>query len=221
MNLAKLLQRVNSKIQTISIRVITPLVEDSANYDLHELKFSYNIMSLKDLTKWRISDRDTVDLRFIEYEQCGDKHTLHARMTIFFTRSTKQYKMELFGSISARYTNQRLVTKLQEYLYWYMTKSLEENEAFMEFKEIRFPDSLSELYRKTGWQNVNIMDFSWIDQDSTPTISKITHGLIDNRTFAEDESDSDEEGSDMKVDVNFDSSKKLAVSSVYGKTKSM
>lgn len=221
MNLAKLLQRVNSKIQTISIRVITPLVEDSANYDLHELKFAYNIMSLKDLTKWHINDRDTVDLRFIEYEQCGDKHTLHARMTIFFTRSTKQYKMELFGSISARYTNQRLVTKLQEYLYWYMTKSLEENEAFMEFKEIRFPDSLSELYRKTGWQNVNIMDFSWIDQDSTPTISKITHGLIDNRTFAEDEDDSDEEGSDMKVDVNFDSSKKLAVSSVYGKTKTM
>ena len=45
------------------------------------------------------------------------------------------------------------------------------------------------------------------------------NGLIDNRTFAEDEADSDEDGSDMTVDVNFDNMKKLQLSSVYGEVK--
>ena len=48
---------------------------------------------------------------------------------------------------------------------------------------------------------------------------KIMNGLIDNRTFAEDEADSDEDGSDMTVDVNFDNMKKLQLSSAYGEVK--
>ena len=63
------------------------------------------------------------------------------------------------------------------------------------------------------------MDFSWVDRVSTQTISKIMNGLIDNRTFAEDEADSDEDGSDMTVDVNFDNMKKLQLSSAYGEVK--
>lgn len=219
---ARLLRRVNSTMTTISIRAIKPIVEDSANYDLQNLKFEFKIMSLKELRKdqYSQSDQNLVDLRFIEYESNDDHHRLYARMTVFFSRGKEQYKMELFGSVSAIYTDERMIPKMQEYLYWYMTKSLEENHAFMEFKEIRFPDSLSELYRKyPGWRTVNIMDFSWIDRDSTPTISKIMHGLIDNRTFAEDEADSDDDGSDMTVDVNFDSTKKLQLSSAYGEVK--
>ena len=90
----------------------------------------------------------------------------------------------------------------------------------MEFNEIRLPKSRTELYRKNqGWRTVNIMDFSWVDRVSTQTISKIMNGLIDNRTFAEDEADSYEDGSDMTVDVNFDNMKKLQLSSAYGEVK--
>ena len=216
---AGLLRRVNSTMTTISIRAIKPIVEDSANYDLQNLKFEFKIMSLKEC-RYNQSEKNLVDLRFIEYESNDDHHRLNARMTVFFLRGKKNYKMELFGSVSAIYTDERMISKMQEYLYWYMTKSLEENHEFMEFKEIRFPDSLSELYRKyPGWRTVNIMDFSWVDRVSNQTISKIMNGLIDNRTFAEDEADSDEDGSDMTVDVNFDNTKKLQLSSVYGEVK--
>ena len=233
---AKLLRSINSAIPTISIRAITPIVEDSQNYDLRELKIEYHVLSLKDVSKQAHPNADSnlVNLRFIEYVSDNDTHKLNAQLTIYFERNKKTYKMELFGWISAIYTDPNLVVKMQEYLYWYMTKSLEENDAFMKFKEIRFPDTLMSFYRNDpGWQRVNLMDFSWVDTDATDSISKITHGLLDNRSFMTTESSEKSEDGDLKVDVRFDTPLhaayndvdenhrqygKIQVSSVYGVT---
>ena len=78
------------------------------------------------------------------------------------------------------------------------------------------------------------MDFSWVDTDATDSISKITHGLLDNRSFMTPlESSEKSEDDDLKVDVTFDGPVvheynqldnnrrdygKIQVSSIYGVT---
>ena len=206
----ELLQHLRTNT-TISITALKPIVEDVSNYDIRDLKLETKVMDLKDITKTKHENAENnfIDLRFINYiNEEPDKHLLHARMTVLFMRGKKTYKLELFGSAYARYRNDRLVLKLQEYLYSYMTKSLEDNEEFMKFREIKFPDTLSSLYRKTAsWQSVEHMDFTWVDRDETPTIAKITNGLLDHRSLYDLHEEEPDSGDTMVVDVNYDNTK--------------
>ena len=75
----------------------------------------------------------------------------------------------------------------------------------MKFREIRFPDTLSSLYRNTpGWQSIQTMDFTWIDRNESETIAKITNGLLDNRSIINFDEEPDDDGSDMVVNITYD-----------------
>ena len=193
---------------TISITALKPIVEDVVKYDIRDLKLESKVMDLKDITKAKHdnAENNLVDLRFINYiSEEPDEHLLNARMTVLFMRGKRTYKLELFGSAYAKYKNELYVMKLQEYLYSYMTKSLEDDVEFMKFREIKFPDTLASLYRKTAsWKSVELMDFTWVDRDETPTIAKITNGLLDHRSLYDLEEEEKDSGKNTIVNVNYD-----------------
>lgn len=207
MRVKALLSRLRTNT-TISINAIKPIVEDVAKYNIRDLKLECKVMDLKDVTKTKHenAENNLVDLRFINYiNDESDYHILNARMTVLFMKGKNTFRLELFGTISAKYENERYIAKLQEYLYSYMTKSLEENKDFMKFREIRFPDTLSSLYRNTpGWQSIQTMDFTWIDRNESETIAKITNGLLDNRSIINFDEETDDDGSDMVVNITYD-----------------
>ena len=187
MGLGRLLSHLRTNT-TINVDILTPIVEDVQNYDIRDLKFMTQVTDLKDITKTRHENAENslVDIRFINYisDEDTDFHELHARMSVMFMRGRKTYRMELFGTISATYKEDLYIIKLQEYLYTFMAKSIERNEEFKKFREIQFPDTLSSFYRGSfSWKRVDLMDFTWIDRDETPTIAKITNGLLDNRSL--------------------------------------
>ena len=82
---------------------------------------------------------------------------------------------------------------------------MKDNKDFMKFREIRFPDTLSSLYRNTpGWQSIQTMDFTWIDRNESETLAKITNGLLDNRSIINFDEETDDDGSDMVVNITYD-----------------
>lgn len=218
MALAKLLLHLRTNT-TINVDILTPIVEDVQNYDIRDLRFMTKVMTLKDITKFphENAENNLVDIRFIKYttDETSDFHELHARMTVLFMKGRKTFRMELFGTISAKFKNECYIAKLQEYLYTFMARSIETNGKFKEFREISFPDTLSSYYRKTpGWETVNLMDFTWIDRDETPTINKITNGLLDHRSICDVEEPEEDDGSDLTVPVTYGSSTKEIPSNI-------
>ena len=207
MGLGRLLSRLRTNT-TINVDILTPIVEDVQNYDIRDLKFMTQVMDLKDITKTRHENAENslVDIRFINYisDEDTDFHELHARMTVMFMKGRKTYRMELFGTISAIYKEDCYIVKLQEYLYTFMSKSVETNEEFKKFREIRFPDTLAPFYRgSSNWKRVDLMDFTWIDRDETPTIAKITNGLLDKRSFYDVKEPEENDGSNLVVPVTY------------------
>ena len=207
MGLGRLLSRLRTNT-TINVDILTPIVEDVQNYDIRDLKFMTQVMDLKDITKTRHENAENslVDIRFINYisDEDTDFHELHARMTVMFMKGRKTYRMELFGTISAIYKEDWYIVKLQEYLYTFMSKSVETNEEFKKFREIRFPDTLAPFYRgSSNWKRVDLMDFTWIDRDETPTIAKITNGLLDKRSFYDVKEPEENDGSNLVVPVTY------------------
>ena len=207
MGLGRLLSHLRTNT-TINVDILTPIVEDVQNYDIRDLKFMTQVTDLKDITKTRHENAENslVDIRFINYisDEDTDFHELHARMSVMFMRGRKTYRMELFGTISATYKEDLYIIKLQEYLYTFMAKSIETNEEFKKFREIRFPDTLSSFYRGSfSWKHVDLMDFTWIDRDETPTIAKITNGLLDKRSFYDVKEPEENDGSNLVIPVTY------------------
>ena len=207
MGLGRLLSRLRTNT-TINVDILTPIVEDVQNYDIRDLKFMTQVTDLKDITKTRHENAENslVDIRFINYisDEDTDFHELHARMSVMFMRGRKTYRMELFGTISATYKEDLYIIKLQEYLYTFMAKSIETNEEFKKFREIQFPDTLSSFYRGSfSWKRVDLMDFTWIDRDETPTIAKITNGLLDNRSLYPIKEPEENDGSNLVIPVTY------------------
>ena len=207
MGLGRLLSHLRTNT-TINVDILTPIVEDVQNYDIRDLKFMTQVTDLKDITKTRHENAENslVDIRFINYisDEDTDFHELHARMSVMFMRGRKTYRMELFGTISATYKEDLYIIKLQEYLYTFMAKSIERNEEFKKFREIQFPDTLSSFYRGSfSWKRVDLMDFTWIDRDETPTIAKITNGLLDNRSLYPIKEPEEIDGSNLVIPVTY------------------
>ena len=207
MGLGRLLSHLRTNT-TINVDILTPIVEDVQNYDIRNLKFMTQVMDLKDITKTRHENAENslVDIRFINYisDEDTDFHELHARMSVMFMRGRKTYRMELFGTISATYKEDLYIMKLQEYLYTFMAKSIERNEEFKKFREIQFPDTLSSFYRGScSWKRVDLMEFTWIDRDETPTIAKITNGLLDNRSLYPIKEPEEIDGSNLVIPVTY------------------
>ena len=207
MGLGRLLSHLRTNT-TINVDILTPIVEDVQNYDIRDLKFMTQVTDLKDITKTRHENAENslVDIRFINYisDEDTDFHELHARMSVMFMRGRKTYRMELFGTISATYKEDLYIIKLQEYLYTFMAKSIERNEEFKKFREIQFPDTLSSFYRGSfSWKRVDLMDFTWIDRDETPTIAKITNGLLDNRSLYPIKEPEENDGSNLVIPVTY------------------
>ena len=207
MGLGRLLSHLRTNT-TINVDILTPIVEDVQNYDIRDLKFMTQVTDLKDITKTRHENAENslVDIRFINYisDEDTDFHELHARMTVMFMRGRRTYRMELFGTISATYKEDLYIIKLQEYLYTFMAKSIETNEEFKKFREIQFPDTLSSFYRGSfSWKRVDLMDFTWIDRDETPTIAKITNGLLDNRSLYPIKEPEENDGSNLVIPVTY------------------
>jgi hypothetical protein len=138
---------------SISIDALQKIIGDLKNHQIRNLSFNCRVADLRDVTRAHNGHApDTVSISYVKNVELEDGlHKMDATLTVYFTRRSEVYRLVAYGSISGEFDSGYMgyTFILQDYLYYFMTKTIENNRAMQEFREIHFPDSLEELEAKT------------------------------------------------------------------------
>ena len=149
---------------TIDVEAIGEIASDVSKYHIFGLKFrieKYNIASER-LPRGIGIGRSTVEIQFSRSKKEERiKTTLDGSVHFFYKGIYNTVRMRL--SAEAEYTFLPYDLKMQDYLYTYFAHVLEHDYRLQKFGNFWLPDTLSNYYPGSEWDNQEVKDYHWID----------------------------------------------------------
>ena len=149
---------------TIDVEAIGEIASDVSKYHIFGLKFrieKYNIASER-LPRGIGIGRSTVEIQFSRSKKEERiKTTLDGSVHFFYKGIYNTVRMRL--SAEAEYTFLPYDLKMQDYLYTYFAHVLEHDYRLQKFGNFWLPETLSNYYPGSEWDNQEVKDYHWID----------------------------------------------------------
>lgn len=149
---------------TIDVEAIGEIASDVSKYHIFGLKFrieKYNIASER-LPRGIGIGRSTVEIQFSRSKKEERiKTTLDGSVRFFYKGIYNTVRMRL--SAEAEYTFLPYDLKMQDYLYTYFAHVLEHDYRLQKFGNFWLPETLSNYYPGSEWDNQEVKDYHWID----------------------------------------------------------
>ena len=149
---------------TIDVEAIGEIASDVSKYHIFGLKFrieKYNIASER-LPRGIGIGRSTVEIQFSRSKKEERiKTTLDGSIHFFYKGIYNTVRMRL--SAEAEYTFLPYDLKMQDHLYTYFAHVLEHDYRLQKFGNFWLPETLSNYYPGSEWDNQEVKDYHWID----------------------------------------------------------
>ena len=149
---------------TIDVEAIGEIASDVSKYHIFGLKFrieKYNIASER-LPRGIGIGRSTVEIQFSRSKKEERiKTTLDGSVHFFYKGIYNTVRMRL--SAEAEYTFLPYDLKMQDYLYTYFAHVLEHDYRLQKFGNFWLPETLSNYYPGSEWDNQEVKHYHWID----------------------------------------------------------
>lgn len=149
---------------TIDVEAIGQIALDVSKYHIFGLKFQiekYNITSER-LPRGIGIGRSTVEIRFSRSrKELSTKTTLDGVIRFFYKGIYNTVRMRL--SAEAEYSFIPYDLKMQDYLYTYFSHVLEHDVRLQKYGNFWLPETLSNYYPGSEWDNQEVKEYHWID----------------------------------------------------------
>ena len=149
---------------TIDVEAIGQIALDVSKYHIFGLKIQiekYNITSER-LPRGIGIGRSTVEISFSRSrKELLTKTTLDGVVRFFYKGVYHTVRMKL--SAEAEYSFLPYDLKIQDYLYTYFTDVLEHDGRFQKYGNFWLPETLSNYYPGSEWDNQEVKEYHWID----------------------------------------------------------
>lgn len=149
---------------TIDVEAIRRIAMDASNHHIFGLKLQiekYNITSERLPRKVGIG-RSTIEIRFSRNRKVtSTRTTLDGAIRFFYKGIYHTVRMRL--SAEAEYCFIPYDLKIQDYLYTYFAHVLEHDSRLQRYGDFYLPETLSNYYPGSEWDNQEVREYHWID----------------------------------------------------------
>lgn len=161
---------------TIDIEAIGQIASDASRYHIFGLKFKiekYN-MTIEHLPRCIGIGRSTIEIGFSRNRKdLETKTTLDGVIRFFYRGNYITVRMRL--SAEAEYSFISYDLKIQDYLYTYFSHVLEHDIRLQRYGNFYLPESLSNYYPGSEWDNQEVKEYHWIDLENQIPVDIRSH----------------------------------------------
>lgn len=172
---------------TIDVEAIGQIASDVAKYHIFGLRFRINQYSIISelLPRGTGIKRYDVEIKFSRREIEEVIQTEMDGIIHFFSHGI-HYIVHMRLSADAIYDFKPYDLKIQSYLYTYFAHVIEHDKRVQSCKRFRLPESLSNYYPGSEWENPEVKNYFWVDFETRKPMD-VTEPLTLSRVDEENE----------------------------------
>lgn len=159
----KCLDLRNNSIELVPLKRI---IDDVKSLFITNLSISVDLFELTCARKPFFKTADNISILF-EKEVQNEKHKIRLLGELRFSSHGYFYRVSIEATASAEYDYEPYTSRLQDYLYTYVTYIINNNAEIQKRHHFTCPDHLENyVSSQPEWKKSETQNFCWIDNDS-------------------------------------------------------
>lgn len=158
---------------SVDFQTIDRIIRDMQQYHIYDPELSVTEYTLTVDKRRRLARKDDINIYF-EKDVFGREHILYMHAQIRFVSHRVYHEISVCMKMSAFYDYEEYDSKLQDYMYSYMSHMVESDPKIQRRKSFFLPEQLHNMNRNgEGWRSIQTQTFNYVNESSYESIDRI------------------------------------------------